>query len=122
MATISIKENTISTHATAEHQQITISTVTLGYNEQGWKSGTFLVQIPNEIILAEINDVTTNNENVKITAYDLYEDNGNYYIKILTQSANEETFNIIVDCDLTPDPRIAKTTNQVKLWAVHELL
>lgn len=120
IATISIRENTISTHATAEHQQITISTVTSGYNEQGWKSGTFLVQLPSEIILSEINDVTTNNENVKITAYDLYEDNGNYYIKILTQSANEETFNIIVDCDLTPDPRIAKTTKQVKLWAVHE--
>ena len=120
IATISIRENTISTHATAEHQQITISTVTSGYNEQGWKNGTFLVQLPSEIILSEINDVTTNNENVKITAYDLYEDNGNYYIKILTQSADEETFNIIVDCDLTPDPRIAKTTNQVKLWAVHE--
>lgn len=120
IATISIRENTISTHATAEHQQITISTVTSGYNEQGWKNGTFLVQIPNEIILTEINDVTTNNENVKITAYDLYEDNGNYYIKILTQSADEETFNIIVDCDLTPDPRIAKTIKQVKLWAVHE--
>lgn len=120
IATISIRENTISTHATAEHQQITISTVTSGYNEQGWKNGTFLVQLPSEIILSEINDVTTNNENVKITAYDLYEDNGNYYIKILTQSADEETFNIIVDCDLTPDPRIAKTTKQVKLWAVHE--
>lgn len=120
VATIAIKENTISTHTTAEHQKITISTVTSGYNEQGWKNGTFLVQIPSEVILTEVNEVTTNNENVKITAYDVYEDSGNYYIKILTECANEETFNIVVDCDLTPDPRITKTTKQVKLWAINE--
>lgn len=120
VATISIREDTISTHTTAEHQKITISAVTSGYNEQGWKNGIFLVQIPNEVILAEINEVTTSNENVKISAYDLYEENGNYYIKILTQCENEETFNIVVDCDLTPDPRITKTTKQVKLWAINE--
>ena len=117
VATISIKDNTISTHVTAEHQQITISTQTSGYNEQGWKNSSFLVQLPSEIILGEINTVTTNNSNVKITAYDIYEENGNYYIRILTENSNEETFNIIVDCDLTPDPRIAKTTKYVKLWA-----
>ena len=117
VATISIKDNTISTHVTAEHQQITISTQTSGYNEQGWKNSSFLVQLPSEIILGEINTVTTNNSNVKITAYDIYEENGNYYIRILTENSNEETFNIVVDCDLTPDPRIAKTTKYVKLWA-----
>ena len=51
VATISIKDNTISTHVTAEHQQITISTQTSGYNEQGWKNSSFLVQLPSEIIL-----------------------------------------------------------------------
>ena len=120
IAIIDIKENIISTNITAEHQKITISTVTSGYNEQGWKNGTFLVQIPSEVILTEVNEVTTNNENVKITAYDVYEDGGNYYIKILTECANEETFNIVVDCDLTSDPRITKTTKQVKLWAINE--
>lgn len=117
VATISIKDNTISTHVTAEHQQITISTQTSGYNEQGWKNSSFLVQLPSEVILGEINSVTTNNSNVKITAYDIYEERGNYYIKILTENSQEETFNIVIDCDLTPDPRIPKTTKYVKLWA-----
>ena len=35
----------------------------------------------------------------------------------MTENSREETFNIVVDCDLTPDPRIAKTTKYVKLWA-----
>ena len=117
VATISIKDNTISTHVTAEHQQITISTQTSGYNEQGWKNSSFLVQLPSEVILGEINSVTTNNSNVKITAYDIYEEEGNYYIKLLTENSQEETFNIVIDCDLTPDPRIPKTTKYVKLWA-----
>lgn len=117
VAIISIKDNTISTHVTAEHQQITISTQTSGYNEQGWKNSSFLVQLPSEVILGEINSVTTNNSNVKITAYDIYEERGNYYIKILTENSQEETFNIVIDCDLTPDPRIPKTTKYVKLWA-----
>lgn len=120
VAKISIKDNTISTHVTAEHQKITITAETSGYNEQGWKNGTFLVQLPSEIILGEINEVSVNNTNVKITAYDIYEENDNYYIKILTESADEESFDIVIDCDLAPDPRITKTTKQVKLWAKNE--
>lgn len=121
VARISITESTVSTHITAEHQKITISAETSGYNEQGWKNGVFLVQLPSEIILGEINEVTTNNENVKITAYDIYEEDETYYIKILTENTDEEAFKIVVDCNLTPDPRITKTTKQVKLWAKNEI-
>ena len=121
VANITIKENTISTKATAENQVITITTDTSGYNEQGWKNGMFLVKIPSDIVYAEINDVTTNNVNVKITAYDLYEENGNYFIKILTENEKEETYSIMVDLDMTPDPRIPKKTDNVELYAINEI-
>lgn len=121
VANITIKENTISTKATAENQVITITTDTSGYNEQGWKNGMFLVKIPSDIVYAEINDVTTNNGNVKITAYDLYEENGNYFIKILTENEKEETYSIMVDLDMTPDPRIPKKTDNVELYAINEI-
>ncbi len=121
IAEISIKEDTISTQITAEHQEITIKTITTGYNEQNWKNGTFLVKLPSDIILAEINNVTTNNEKVKVTAYDLYEENGSYFIKILTENTENATFSIIVDCDLTPDPRIPKKTETVELYAINEI-
>ncbi len=120
VAKIEISEDTLSTRATAENEIITIKTETTGYNEQKWKNGTFLVKLPEDIIYAEINNVTTNNANVSILAYDLYEENGNYFIKILTSNENEETFNISIDCDLTPDPRIPQKTESIELYAINE--
>lgn len=120
VANITIKENTISAQATAENQIITITTETNGYNEQKWKNGTFLVKIPKDIIYAEINEVKTNNQNVKILAYDLYEEGENYFIKILTENENEATYNIKIDLDMTPDPRMPKTTENVELYAINE--
>lgn len=120
VAKIEISEDTLSTRATAENEIITIKTETTGYNEQKWKNGTFLVKLPSDIIYAEINNVTTNNANVSILAYDLYEENGNYFIKILTSNENEETFNISIDCDLTPDPRIPQKTESIELYAINE--
>ena len=121
IASISIKENTISTKATAENEKITIKTETSGYNEQGWKNGMFLVKLPSDIIYAEINSVTVNNSNVTVSAYDIYEENGNYYIKILTENTEEETYSIVVDCNLTPDPRIPKKTETIELYAINEI-
>ena len=120
VAKIEISEDTLSTRATAENEIITIRTETTGYNEQKWKNGTFLVKLPEDIIYAEINNVTTNNANISILAYDLYEENGNYFMKILTSNENEETFNISIDCNLTPDPRIPQKTESIELYAINE--
>lgn len=121
IATIGIKESAISTQITAEHEKITITTDTSGYNEQLWKNGTFLVQLPEDIIFASINEVTVNNSNVRITAYDIYEENGNYYIKILTENEIESSYSITIDCDLTADPRVPRRTETVKLYATNEI-
>lgn len=120
VAKIAIKESTISTHITAEHQKITITTETSGYNEQKWKNGTFLVKLPKEIILAEINGIIKNNENVKIKAYDVYEQDGNFFIKILAEHEEQEGYSIVIDCNLTPDPRISSASRQVELYAINE--
>lgn len=124
VASISIKENTISTQSTAEHEIITINTETAGYNEQGWKNGIYVVQLPSEIIYAKINNVTINNSDVKVLAYDTYvetyDGKENYYIKILTENNNEASYAITVDCDLTPDPRTPKKTGIVALYAINE--
>ena len=120
IANISIKDNTITTKSTAENQKITITTDTSKYNEQLWKNGIFLVKLPAEIISVEINSININNEKVKISAYDLYEENGNYYLKILTENETEETFSITVDYDITPDPRIPKTQGKIEFYAINE--
>lgn len=124
IASISINENTISTQSTAEHEKITIKTETSGYNEQNWKNGIFVVRLPSEIIYTEINDVTIDNPDVKVLAYDTYlethDGEENYYIKILTENANEASYTINIDCDLTPDPRSPKKTRPVALYAINE--
>ncbi len=120
IANISLGDSYISAKETRENEIITITTDTTSYNTEKWKNGTFLVQIPKEIILAEVNNITTTNENVKISAYDVYEENGNYYIKILTENDNPESFSIKIDCNLTPDPALPKTTVAFKLYATNE--
>lgn len=121
-ASISIVENTISSQITAEHEKITITTETSGYNMQKWKNGVFLVKMPKEIVLTEINSVTTNNPNVKIQAFGVEEDEEKTsYIKIFTSNETEESFSIIIDCNLTADPRNRKLTTNLTLYAKNEI-
>ena len=126
IANISINEDTISTQNTTKNEIITIEADTSaqntsGYRERGWVNGVFLVKLPKNINLAEINNVTIDHGSVLISAYDIYEDNGNYYIKILTENVSEETYKIMIDCNLTPDPRVEKQTETIELWAINEV-
>lgn len=117
----SIENNILSTQSTAEHEKIIITTNDFGYNEQKWKNGTFLIKMPKEILLAEVNDITVDNENVEITAYDVYEENGVYFIKILTENEQEEIYKITIDCNLTPDPRVSENRQIMELYAMNEI-
>ena len=114
-----ITPTTLSTQETT-NMKISIGTVNLGYNVKLWKNGTFLLKFPQEVLLAEINDVSINNGNVSILGYDIYEKDGNYYLKILTENENPENYTITVDVDVTPDPRKLSATRDVELWAYNE--
>ena len=119
VAKINISKQTVSTQETTENQIITITADASQYNEQKWKDGAFLVKIPQEIIDMEINSVTVSNSNVSIIGYDLYEEDGRYYIKVLTENENEEQYNIKIDCNMTPDPRNTTVTRKVELYAIN---
>ena len=114
-----ITPTTLSTQETT-NMKISIGTVNLGYNVKLWKNGTFLLKFPQEVLLAEINNVSINNGNVSILGYDIYEKDGNYYLKILTENENPENYTITVDVDVTPDPRKLSATRDVELWAYNE--
>lgn len=120
VASINISKQILSTQETTENQIITIKTETNQYNEQKWKNGTFLVKVPSEIINMEINSVTVDKNRVAILGYDLFEQDGNYYIKVLTENENEETYNINIDCNMTPDPRNTTVTRDIELYAINE--
>lgn len=121
IANIRLSLDTISTKATTNNERITISTETNTNNGQGWVNGMFLVKLPSEIVNAEINSVTINNNSVKISSYDLYQENGSYFIKIITENNYSELYEIVIDCNLTPDPRIPQRQPNVELYAVNEI-
>ena len=122
IANIAIKKGMLSTQETATNQEITINTETSSYNLQKWKNGTFLVKFPNEILQIEVNEVTIDNVNVKIIGYDLYEENGSYFLKILTENSNETSYKITINCDITPDPRTETVVRNIELYATNEQL
>ena len=115
----SITPDTISTQETS-NVKITIGTVDLGYNVKLWKNGTFLLKFPQEVLVAEINSISINNGNVKILGYDIYEEDGNYYLKILTGNESPENYTITVDANITPDPRTLSATRDIELYAYNE--
>ena len=102
------------------NNKIYISAETNRYGDAKWKDGEFLVELPQEIIRMEINKVSIDNENVKLVAYDLYENDGKYFIKIITSNENPESFKITVDCDMTPDPRSPSINRAIKLYSYNK--
>ena len=72
------------------------------------------------MLLAEINSVNINNGNVSILGYDIYEQDGSYFLKILTENENPEHYTITVDANITPDPRKISATRDIELYAYNE--
>ena len=121
IATISIRNNTISTQATEENDIITIRAfANTSSNQVGWVNGSFLVKLPDEMLTAELNSVEINNSNVSLESYELVEEDGQKFIKIVTKNDREQTYDIKIDVDLTPDPRIATTSRNIELYASNE--
>ena len=121
IANISISESILSIQETKQDFKINIQTkMDDSNNIEGWKNGAFLVKLPDEILYAEITDVKVNNGNAKITNYELIEQDGKKFIKILTENETVSSYNIEISLNITPDPRSATTTGTIELYASNE--
>lgn len=118
-AEISVSSNKLSTQETIENQKIYIRTVYSQVGDAKWKNGEFLVEMPKEIANMEINNISASND-VKIIAYDLFEQDGKYFIKIITENENTTTYTITIDCNMTPDPRTPTTDKEIKLYSYNQ--
>ena len=122
IAEITITNNTLSTQTTEENDIIRISTLTSqgeAYHDR-WQNGTFLIKLPDSILTAEINNVQISNQEVSLVSYELIEENGEIFIKVVTSNDTPQTFTISIDVDLTPDPRSITTTQNIELYASNE--
>ncbi len=120
-AEVSLNKTAISTQATEKNVEIKIEAIGDEFENQAkWVNGAFLLKIPKNIVDVEINNVKIDNSSVKIISYELYEEEGTNYIKIITENENKTTYNITIDCNMTPDPRIATVTEPIELYASNE--
>ena len=121
VAEVSISKNTLSTQTTEKNDRITIDAVAnTSANQVAWQNGMFLVKLPEEIIDAQINNVEINNNKVTLESYELIEQEGSLFIKIVTKNEEPLSYSIDIDVDLTPDPRIATVNRTIELYASNE--
>ena len=123
IASLSISKNTLSTQLTEKNEILTIkATANESTNQVGWTNGSFLIKLPADIISTDINTVEINNSSISLTSYEYIEKDNGKFIKINTKNTSNtaQTFEVRIDTNITPDPRIATTTENFELWASNE--
>ncbi|MBR3613772.1 MAG: MucBP domain-containing protein [Clostridia bacterium] len=122
IATIHLNNGNLSTQSTEENEIITINaSQDINNNQLGWNDGSFLIKLPQEILEVEINNVTVNNNNIEILTYEIIENENRNFIKINTVNKSDtlQSFELKVDANITPDPRIPTTIGDIELYAVN---
>ncbi|MBR3720623.1 MAG: hypothetical protein IKN09_02665, partial [Clostridia bacterium] len=119
---LSLDKKTAIVYEKLNNQKIRIKALNQSKDDSKWQNGEFLVEVPAEIMNMEINSVTCNKPGVTIDAYELYQDeNGKYFIRIITTNDEPDDYDIVIDCNLVPDPRVATVNKEFILYAYNEL-
>ena len=117
VATFAISKDQISTQEVCENEVLTIKTTASNFMEQKWKNATFLIKMPADIMEMVVNSVTISDNTVTISDTNLYEENGNYYLRIETENLTPTTYTITVNANITPNPRMATATKPIEMYA-----
>ena len=118
---ISLSKDAISTQLTENNFIFKINTIySQNENINKWKNGIFLIKLPDEILLTEINKIESNNTNVNIKSYEYIENENGKFIKIYTENEKAQVYELTVDTNITADPRIATVSKEVELYAYND--
>ena len=123
IANLKLSKSVLSTQVTEKNFKITIEAVTdATQNQVSWRNGSFLIKIPQDIIVTEQNEVTINNSNVEISTCEYFENENGKFIKINTKNKTNsmQDFDIVINANLTPDPRIPTKTDTFELYASND--
>ena len=122
-ASLDISKKELSTQSTEKNEILTIRTrESEPNNEIGWTNGSFLIKIPTNIIETSINNIEINNAVVEISSYELIENEQGKFIKICTENLTKkpQIFEIKIDTNITPDPRLGNSSEAFELYASNE--
>ena len=121
MTEINLSKNIISTQETCKNLEINIhATGSIEQNQVGWYNAQFLVKIPDEILTTEINRVYTKELGTSVISYELIENEKGKFIKVNTKNDSPKSFTVVIDADITPDPRISTMSRSFELYAYNE--
>ena len=118
-ATIALSQPQISTQEANANEVITITTKSSNFMEQKWKNGTFILKMPSTIMDMSVNSVTATASEGSVTVKDkiLYQENGNYYLRIELENGTPATYTITANCNLTANPRMVTSTETIEMYA-----
>ena len=120
-ATVSVSKDTISTQETEKNMEIKIEAIAKeNSNQEKWVNGDFLLKLPQDVVNIDINSVTVNDSNVAINSYETYENQGERFVKINTSNNVPTTYEITINCNITPDPRKETVSENFELYASNE--
>ena len=118
-AEISVAPDKISNQET-KNVNIKIATKKESAYQAYWMNGIYLVKMPESLIDFNVKSVTSSDNRVKVTGYETYQENGNYFLKIYTENNAELTYNLIINADVTDNPLLGSHTENVELFAYND--
>ena len=116
LANITVDPNYVSNQETQKNVKLKISTDTSKMNTEKWANGVFLIKYPAEVIAVDVNNVTSSDSTVSVTGVDTYEQDGNIYTKIYTSNDTEKKIQLVVDANITADPRGTTVNRNIELY------
>lgn len=119
IAEITVTPNQITNQKT-ENVELSINTISASEFEKKWKNGIFLIELPEDIINVEIKNITSSNDNIEISAYEVVENEGKKFIKIYTLNEKEEIYTIKINADIAANPLKPTETQNLKLYSYNE--
>lgn len=119
IAEITVTPNQITNQKT-ENVELSINTISASEFEKKWKNGIFLIELPEDIINVEIKNITSSNDNIEISAYEVVENEGKKFIKIYTLNEKEAIYTIKINADIAANPLKPTETQNLKLYSYNE--
>ena len=100
--------------------RLSITTRKINIMEKAWKDGVFLIELPSDIIAANINDISVSNSNVKIISSIIYKENGKYFVRIDTENENPTTYTISLGLAVNGNPLQSTKTCVFSLYSCNK--
>ena len=113
-----LNNDSISTQGTEKNFRISIyPRVNKNYNLAEWHQGTFLIKLPPEIVDVEIDSVIAANDAAEISSYEIIEQEGTKFIKVITKAIDAKNFNYLyINLNITPNPKGGSVDRTIEVY------